>query len=357
LPEAFLAQALALQGARLTELSPTTRWKNLVVALLDGSTVRLRPHGDIPKQFPPHRNQQPQAYWCLMRVAVTFCALSGAALDCALGSTQLSEQALGCQIILRTAGRSLFLGDRNLGIFRLVQAARHAQQHVLLRLTEVRARKLLGGTLREGDYERSWQPTRHDQLQPDCSSDPIPGRLIVVHLKRPGFRPQWLYLFTTLTDQEQYPPAELVGLYGLRWHIELDLRYVKTQMEAQQLEVHSAAMARKEWLACLLAYNLIRAAMLCAALQQGSSPLTLSFSACRRRLDHWLRHPGGTLAEVLQRWTQVLAEMANCRLPKRKQPRPAEPRAKRHLRESFPPLVGSRAKARKQLKKQALRKS
>jgi hypothetical protein len=88
LPQEFLAQALALQGQQLTSLSPTTLWKSLVVALLDGSIVRLRPFGDIPKEFPPHSNQfQKRTYWCLMRVVVSFCAFSGAALDCALGST------------------------------------------------------------------------------------------------------------------------------------------------------------------------------------------------------------------------------------------------------------------------------
>lgn len=351
LPEPFLAQALRLQGRRLTELCPATLWKDRVVALLDGSTVRLRPYAGMAKDFPPHGNQHPkQAYWCLMRVVVSFCALSGAALDCALGSTHLSEQALGCELILRATGHCLFLGDRNFGVFRIAQTARHLQQNVLLRMTQVRAVKLLGAALRSGDYDLSWKPTRHDQLQPHCSPEPVPGRLIVARVKRPGFRPQWLCLFTTLTDRAHASPGELIKLYGLRWHIELDLRYVKAQMAAGQLEVHSAAMARKQWLACLLAYNLIRAAMLCAALQQGLSALSLSFSAARRRLEYWLRHFGRTLADGLLSWERTLAQIGNCRLPKRTQPRPDEPRAKRHIRESFPPLVGSRAQARKNLK-------
>ena len=45
LPWEFLAQALALQGRKIIGLSPTTLWRGLVLALLDGSTVRLRPHG------------------------------------------------------------------------------------------------------------------------------------------------------------------------------------------------------------------------------------------------------------------------------------------------------------------------
>jgi Transposase DDE domain len=356
LPEAFLAQALRLQASKITEQSPTTRWKNLLVALLDGSTVRLRPYGDIPQQFPPHGNQhQDKTYWCLMRVVVSFCCLCGAALDCALGSTHLSEQALGCETILRAVDHCLFLGDRNFGVFRIVQTARHVHQHLLLRMTEMRAVKLLGRALRAGDFEVIWKPSSQDQLQAACSTDPVQGRLIIERLERPGFRPQWLCLFSNLTDRVEYPPAELVKLYGLRWHIELDLRYLKAQMEAGQLAVHSAAMARKQWLACLLAYNLIRAAMLCAALQQNIPPLTLSFSASRRRLEFWLRDFGRALGEVLVSWERTLAEIGKCTIPKRNECRPSEPRAKRHIRESFPPLIGSRTQAREKLQKQAMK--
>lgn len=347
LPEPFLAEALGLQGRQITQQSPTTLWKDMPVALLDGSTVRLRPYEDIPQEFAPHSNQhQKKTYWCLMRVVVSFCSLSAAALDCALGSIHRSEQALGCEIILRAVGHWLFLGDRNFGVFRLAQTARHVHQQVLLRMTEARAVKLLGAALRAGDFQLSWNPTRQDQLQAGCSPEPVQGRLIIEYLQRPGFRPQWLCLFTTLTDRVEYPPAELVKLYGLRWHVELDLRYLKAQMDAGQLEVHSASMARKQWLACLLAYNLIRAAMLCAALQQGISPLTLSFSASRRRLEFWLRDFGRTVADVLVSWERTLAEIGKCRLPKRNQPRPNEPRAKRRVPQSFPSLVGSRAQAR-----------
>ena len=354
LPEEFLAQALRLQGGKITQQSATTRWKEMRVALLDGSTLRLRPFEDIAQEFPPHGNQhKKKTYWCLMRVVVSFCCLSGAALDCAMGPTCLSEQILACAIILRAVGSCLFVGDRNFGVFRIVQTARQAHQQVLLRMTDVRAAKLLGQPLRVGDFKVTWKPTRHDKLQPACSSHPVEGRLIIARLECPGFRPQWLCLFTTLTDPVAYLAQDLVKLYGQRWHIELNLRYVKAQMQAGQMEVHSVAMARKQWLACLLAYNLIRAAMLCAALKQGIDPLTLSFSACRRRLEKWLHDLGRAFPETLAVWERTLAQMAQCRLPKRKKSRPNEPRAKRHIRESFPPLVGSRAQARKKLQQPA----
>jgi hypothetical protein len=125
LPEPFLAECLRLQGRKITALSPAPQWQGLAVGLLDGTTVRLRPLGNIPRDFPPHGNQhQKRTYWCLMQAVVLFCGGTGAALDCALGPTSLSEQALGGEIILQALGRWLFLGDRNFGVFRVAQCAR-----------------------------------------------------------------------------------------------------------------------------------------------------------------------------------------------------------------------------------------
>lgn len=352
LPWQFLAQALLLQGRNLIGLSPTTLWQGWVLALLDGTTVRLRPYGNIAKQFAPNGNKHGRPYWCLMRVVVGFCALSGAALDCAIGSIRLSEQALACQIILASVGKCLFIGDRNFGVFRIVQAARHARQAVLVRLTKVRARKLLGRPLSLGQHQVLWKASPHDQLQEGNCREPIAGRLLVVRLQRRGFRPQQLCLFTTLPDTAQYPLQELVRVYALRWHIELNLRYLKTQMDLVQLEAKSTDMARKEWLAGLLAYNLIRAAQLCAAVQKGLSPLSLSFSSVRRCLETWLRQFARRSHRLLcSHWARLLEQINRCRLPRRRKTRPNEPRAQRHLRQPYPPLHGTRAKARKNIAK------
>jgi hypothetical protein len=346
LPWQFLLQVLGLAGQKITQLSQAS-WKGLAVALLDGTTVRLRPYVNIPQQFTPQRNQYRKPYWCLMRVVVNFCCFTGAAWDCAMDSMSLSEQALAAQIILRTCGCCLFVGDRNFGVFRIVQAIREKGHHLLVRLRDKRAGKLLGRALRPGDYLLSWTPTDHDQLESTFSKAPAQGRLLIVHIKRPGFRSQRICLFTTLLDQTRYSLEELLELYGLRWHIELDLRYVKSQMDAGQLEAHSADSARKEWLACLLAYNLIRAAMLCAALQKGIPPLTLSFSASCRRLNQWLHRFGRSKSAACRTWKITLRDISKCSLPKRSKPRPSEPRAQRHLRAAYPPLFGSRANARR----------
>lgn len=322
-------------------------WKGWKVMLLDGSTIRLPPFGDIPGLFKPHGNQR-KGHWCLMRVVVGFCLRSGFAVACALGSEAKSEQVLACGLILAAQTKALFLGDRNFGIFRIVQTARQAQAQVLVRLTRSRALRLARRTLVPGlDLKVCWIHSRHDQLQPNCSDQPVEGRLIVCRLRRPGYRPIDLYLFTTLLDQQLYSVQELVALYGLRWHVELNLRYLKTQMNLGFLNCKSAAMAQKEWYAGLIAYNLIRAMMLLAATKELLDPLALSFnSSAREILESLMEWAKGQRMD----WQKVLESIAKCRLPKRRKPRPNEPRLIRHLRENFGPLRGSRRAARKKLK-------
>lgn len=352
LPWQALQQALLLQAQQILGLSPMLLWHGLVIALIDGTTARLRPHPGMAKTLPPQRNQHPnRAYWCLLRVVVNFCALSGAALDCAMASIHTSEQELASEIILRSKLKSLFLGDRNFGVFRIVQVARQAGQEVLLRLTERRARKLLGRSLRLGQYGVDWKPSSDDQLQSGCNTGSIQGRLLVAQVHRKGFRSQRLYLFTTLADTPAFSLEQLVQLYGSRWRIELNLRYLKAQMQMGQLEAKSPDMARKEWLAGLMAYNLVRAVQLCAALQVGLSPLSLSFCATRRRLEDWLAQSLRAKHPLLASWACLLHTIARCPLPHRPKPRPSEPRAQRHLRLPYAPLYGSRAAARKNLRK------
>lgn len=104
---ATFSDVLQLQARRITALDPNALWGGFLVGLLDGTTLRLRSLGDIPKHFPPRGNQpKTPAYWCLMCAAVNFCAFTGAAMDCRLAPSTSSEQELACQIILASSSET-----------------------------------------------------------------------------------------------------------------------------------------------------------------------------------------------------------------------------------------------------------
>jgi hypothetical protein len=81
-----------------------------------------------------------------------------------------------------------------------------------------------------------------------------------------------------LLDSEKFSVGEMLRLYKQRWGIELDIRAIKVQLGMDVLRCKTPAMVRKEIWTCLLAYNLIRQAMLAAARAADLSPRTLSFA-------------------------------------------------------------------------------
>jgi len=160
-----------------------------------------------------------------------------------------------------------------------------------------------------------------------------------------------LCLFTTLTDAPAFPAAELVALYGVRWHAELNLRYLKTQMALATLVGKSADIVQKEWVAGLIAYNLIRAVMVAAATKTGLSVYDLSFRAAQVSLQNFVVKSFNDPSRIRRAWRVLLARIRARHLPKRHQARPAEPRAKRPFGEAVPTLYGSRAAARQKMRK------
>lgn len=353
LPVEFLAQALAHLRQGVLKLvgwvaqpkrqpGPTERTRQL----LDGSTLAILFTPSLGRVYPPARNQNGASDWCLMRIVVGFCARSGAVLSAMEGAMQRSEQAMAWVLMEQASAFTIWIGDRNFGVWSVLAQAVRYRQDVLVRLTGARAAKLCRGRpLRSGeDRPLQWSPSRSDQGAPGTERAPVSGRLIYVRLKKGG---KWidLWLFTTL-EAENYPVELLVRWYGQRWQAELHFRSVKTQMKMAELDVCSAEMARKEFYAGLLAYSLVRALMWGAGERLEGGLKTISFSQARRvlleRLQDWGRSLRGG-----EGWIQsLLAEVAQHTLPKRRRPRPTELRRVRHRRLKFPTLRGNRAAAR-----------
>ena len=362
LPLVWVRSCFTRLAPRLAALGTAGPEVDLPLELLDGSTLRLRPLGDIPQMFPPHRTRRQKSYWCVARVVVSFCAQTGVALAAQLASNHQSEQALAVRLLLAAAKRALYVGDRNFGVWRVVRAAEQSGGEALVRLTRARANKLAAGRrLRSGlDWAVNWIPSAHDQVDRGLKKAPVPGRLVVRRVHRRGYRPQTLFLFTTLRDAAAYPAQRLVELYGVRWQVELDFRTVKTTMDLGQLEVKSADLAQKEFYAGLMAYNLVRGLMGMAARAVGCAPAQLSFATARTQLRSalstlWL----GWVPEARhwEQWEWLLAEVSRARLPRRRKPRPSEPRKQWHTPQVFPPMRGTRAQERRQLKKQQMKSS
>jgi hypothetical protein len=333
------------------ELGTAGLWHGRRVLLLDGSTLLLPAEPALIAHYGRPSNQHGESHWPILRLVAGFDLYSGAVETLAEGPYRTSEQDLAVTVITEAGAGFLWVGDRNFGVYQMVQVAHHSHAEVLLRLTVSRAKALAkqaGATLRPGDdLLLSWAPSPETSLTPGLAVVPIAGRLIYWRWERPGFRPKDLYLFTTLTDREQYPIAELVQLYAQRWGVELDLRHVKATLDMEMLASKSVDMVRKELWAGMLAYNLVRGLMGVAAQRAGLAPLALSFARCWRRVVDTARtlRPGMSLTEIEALLDRLLNRLSRCRLPQRPEGR-IEPRAVWGRPQTFPKIKGSRAEAR-----------
>ena len=145
-------------------------------------------------------------------------------------------------------------------------------------------------------------------------------------------------LVTTLLDPVLYPAEELIALYQRRWQMELTLRHLKTTMKMEQLRCQSPAMARKELLVYLLAYNLIRCLMAEAVAQAGVEMERVSF---RGSVDALRNYTAEIRAARSQRkrerlWEDLVAVLAADLVPKR--PGRTEPRAVKRRPKPYPLL-------------------
>jgi hypothetical protein len=107
-------------------------------------------------------------------------------------------------------------------------------------------------------------------------------------------------------------------LYGKRWQVEVYFRDLKATLGLRGLASRTVAGARKELLAFVMLYNLVRQVIVTAAARQGVSPERISFTDAMT----WLlwAEPGEELPDLVVN-------------PVRK--RPAQPRALKNGRQKY----------------------
>jgi len=84
---------------------------------------------------------------------------------------------------------------------------------------------------------------------------------------------------TTLLEPKKYPKTEIAAFYQQRWHIELDIRAIKTHMGMELLRCKTPEMVEKEIAVHVLAYNIIRGNLAQAAILNNKIPRQLSFKS------------------------------------------------------------------------------
>jgi hypothetical protein len=326
LPLGLLERLARAVGSRLCASQPAVwRWRGREVKLIDGTTLSMPDTSANQARFPQSRVQKPGLGFPLARLVAVISLSAGAVLDWAMEACEgkkTGETALLWRLMPHLQRGDVVIADGYYaGYFMIAGLIAQGADIVMpqhhLRITDFRRGQRLGVR----DHVVTWtRPKRPDWM--DETTYALMPETLTIREVRAGGRT----LITTLTDAHATPKKVLAELYALRWHVELDLRAIKTVMQMDILRCKTPAMVEKEIAAHLLAYNLVRAVMAQAACMNHLLPRQLSFKTALQLLNAFemtLRH--GSPQDLAIQHTVLLTGLGRRRLPHR--PNRVEPRA------------------------------
>ena len=357
LPEGVVSTLARHSGQRLCEATPEAwLWKGRRVKIVDGSTVSMPDTQANQDAYPQQPGQQPGLGFPIARLVAVFDLVSGALTTLGVGRYQ--GKATGEMALFRQQQGHLQRGDVVLAdcyyssSWTLAGLREQGLDYVgrqhHRRTTAFRCGKRLGREDHHVEWRKPVKPAWMEQQTYAEFPEQLTVRELRVRVGRRGFRTQVFVVVTTLLDARLYSAHDLAELYGQRWHCELDLRSIKAALGMDVLRCRTPEMVRKELWMYVLAYNLIRAVMVRAALSKGLRPRQLSFTGALQAVNGFT--PALVLAEgavVVALLDALLESVAAHRVgqrPNRVEPRAVKRRPKAHKLLSVP-----RIKARKRL--------
>ena len=321
--------------------SDAWRWRGRDIKLVDGTTVLMPDTDKNQASYPQSSQQKAGLGFPIMRIVAIISLGCGAVLDWVSGACEgklTGETAMMRQLDAVLNRGDILLMDRYYaGYFTLARllergvdfvSRQHQKRH-----TDFRRGQRLG----KGDHVVQWsRPVRPQWMTPE-EYEKVPLNL-PIRETRLG---KWI-LITSLKDAKAVSPRELNEIYCWRWHIELDLRAIKSVMLMEMLRCKTPEMVLKEVGAHLLAYNLVRSVMAQAANRVGCTPRQISFKAALQQLrafEEQLRH--GAYERVVRLCDALIRGVGQVRIPHR--PGRVEPRAIKRRSKNIALLTQPRA--------------
>ena len=337
-------------GRMIAERTPQSwHWRERPVRLVDGATVVLPDTAANQEVYPQPRSQLPGLGFPQCRLVGIVCLGSGALLNVAQGPCRgkgSDEQSLLRSMLDTLEAGDLLLGDAFYATYFLLCALQQKgvdgvfEQHgSRRRSTDFRRGRRLGP---RDHLIELLKPTKKPDWMSQAQYDQAPERLIVRELRTGG-----KLLVTTLLCPKHTPKTALKTLYRQRWHVELDLRHIKTTLGMEMLSCRTPEMVKKEIWVYLLAYNLIRLLMAQAASLADIVPRQLSFKHTLQIWIAWRHHGTGGYDE--NQLATLFILIAQQRVGNR--PGRLEPRAVKRRPKPFPRLTKPRSIARENVRK------
>jgi len=355
LPEKLLEKLFSQSGQGLEEKVVAEHlWCGRNVKVIDGSTVSMPDTVENQKEYPQPKTQKAGCGFPIAKIGVIFSLATGAAVALCIDVLNTHDIKLARKLYQFLKPLDILLGDRAFCAYADLVAIKKLDCDALFRKhqarkTSMRKGKIIGSC----DKLVTWyKPKKCPQGLSKDEFNALPStikvREIYYYIVVPGFRTEQVSLITTLLDTTTYSTLDIVGLYGKRWDVELDLRHLKTTLGMDILRCKTPSMVRKEIYVFLLAYNLLRTLMWSAGTTYNTPPLRLSLQGTRHHLDNFIPQLlAADSKKRLQIYRTLLKVIAHKAVPDR--PARNEPRVRKRRPKAYPLMTKPRHELRKQL--------
>ncbi|WP_223278674.1 IS4 family transposase, partial [Nostoc sp. 'Peltigera membranacea cyanobiont' 232] len=295
LPETLLEKLFRETGQNLEQKVTTEYlWCGRNVKVIDGSTVSMPDTLENQKAYPQPSTQASGCGFPIAKIGVIFSLATGAAIAICIDVLNTHDIKLARNLYKFLNPLDILLGDRAFCAYADLISIKNLNCDAVFRKhqarkTTMRKGKIIGSS----DKLVTWyKPKRCPQGLSKDEFNALPStitvREIYYYIVVPGFRTERVSLITTLLDTTAYSTLDIVGLYGQRWDVELDLRHLKTTLGMDILRCKTPSMVRKEIYVYLLAYNLLRGLMWSAGTSYTTPPLRLSLQGTRHHLNNFI---------------------------------------------------------------------
>lgn len=315
-------------------------WCGRRVNVVDGTGLSMPDTAANQQWYPQSKASKPGCGFPEMRLVALFSLATGALLHYAHSSRRVHERTLFRRLWDHLESADVVLADRGFCSF--------ADYYFLLQrgidsVMRLHARRSVGvrtvKRLGPGDTLVQWVKTKPTpkgltKQQWAALPDVLDVRHITFTIEIPGFRTQSITIATTLLDHRRYPAHAFAELYRRRWMVEVYFRDIKISLGMDVLRCKTPTMIHKELAMHVIAYNLVRATMLQAAVWGGHEPEQISFKGTVQTIRQWA--PLLALAAPHQLETlrnTMFTSIARDTLPSR--PNRWEPRARKRRPKNY----------------------
>jgi hypothetical protein len=306
--------------------------------VVDGTTLSMPDTPANQAAWPQSRSQKEGCGFPIMRLVGLFDLATGVWIGAATGPFRSSERNLCRKLWKHVRTGDTIVADSGFCCWFTLYLFGKKGVKVVMRNNGIRKPDPLAAKLGKGDRLERWRKPniRPKWISPQAYAampDSIAVRVVTVTIDPgAGFRTTEIQIACTMLDPEKMTAPSIGALYQKRWNVELFIDDLKTTLGMAVLKTLSPAMIRRELLAHIIAYNLLRALMNHGKSAEAESA---SFKGTIDRLNHWLplvlNAPSAKLRkQLVTDLTELVAEDQVPNRPFRREPRAVKRRPKPH---------------------------